>query len=246
MHPDQLPPALQTVIARVVKAERRRADRQAENARREVYAALGEVLVKAIADKTGAVVDDDEPAEPDTLDWILKAGRSGLVQKKIKYTRGGKTYERMQWVRSGDAISAAKPAGVVKTAAPRASYSQRQESRKALEAAVSDLKSLTAEQLPALKAHIEALTVPELKGLAKSLAQKMGGKKADLAARVADAFRANAKAAPVPQPAAQRPKPQADKPRRQTAGEASPARRGWLFDALAEGVSALNPINWLG
>lgn len=48
MHPDQLPPALQAVIARVVKAERRRADRQAENARKEVYAALGEVLVKSL------------------------------------------------------------------------------------------------------------------------------------------------------------------------------------------------------
>lgn len=48
MHPDQLPPALQTVIARVVKAERRRADRQAEHARKEVYAALGEVLVKSL------------------------------------------------------------------------------------------------------------------------------------------------------------------------------------------------------
>lgn len=152
-----------------------------------VYAGLGLTgdLGRAIDAADGEEVPEDGQRFSDDVETF--AGRPGLVQKKIQYTRGGKSYTRMQWVKP-PAAPKEKPAKPAKKAKPDAPSKPDPKQVKA--DAHARVKELLAAETPGpdhakeLHAALSRLTVPEIQALKKERDVKGGKTKADHIAKL--------------------------------------------------------------
>lgn len=108
--------------------------------------------------------------------------RGDLVPKKIQVTRNGKAFETTVYVRPGTAAGAddhQKRAGAAGSTPV------------ALDRAIRDPASLTADQIKSIAADLKDMPKEQLRQLAVAFGQKIGGRNADLAKRLIEHLQSN-------------------------------------------------------
>ena len=118
----------------------------------------------------------------DDYDLLSEADRVGLTKKVITNSKG---HKQTVWVKGGD--DAPKP-----KAAPKAD--DKAQAKQHVADMLANPSKVTPENLPGLHASLSKLTVPELKEVARSLKEKVGGTKAEIAERIVAAAKAKAPA----------------------------------------------------
>jgi len=111
------------------------------------------------------------------------------------------------WISGGGQVRYTDPRGTAKAKPEPKAKPDKAAAEQAVQQVIADPSKLTPAHVEALSGHFATLTVARAKEVAKALALKVGGKKADLAARIVDHVRAKAgqkarAGTPKPSPAA--------------------------------------------